>query len=87
MMKNDPWFVYIVKCSDSSLYTGVTTKLELRIQRHNSKTGAKYTRTRTPVTLAYFEKHQDRSSAQKREYEIKQLSKEQKIILCQSFRT
>ncbi|HIP28883.1 MAG TPA: GIY-YIG nuclease family protein [Sulfurovum sp.] len=66
------YFVYILRCIDDSLYTGITTELSRRVEEHNfSDKGAKYTRTRRPVTLVYFEKHGDRSSASKREYEIK----------------
>jgi len=74
------WFVYMVRCSDNSLYTGVTTDLKRRIHQHNScnKTGAKYTRVRRPIELVYNEQSQSRSSACQREYELKQLSKIQK---------
>lgn len=66
------YFVYILRCIDDSLYTGITTELSRRVEEHNfSDKGAKYTRTRRPVTLVYFEKHRDRSLASKREYEIK----------------
>ncbi len=62
----------MVQCSDGTLYTGIATELERRIEEHNgSDKGAKYTRVRRPVTLVYSEKHPDRSSASKREYEIK----------------
>ncbi len=84
-LNSTDWFVYIVQCSDSSLYTGVTNNLNHRIEQHNKKKGAKYTKNRTPVILVYYETTVDRSKAQKREYEIKQLSKQQKTILCQSF--
>lgn len=76
-----PWYTYILTCSDSTLYTGVTNDLVNRIHKHNTGTGAKYTKGRSPVTLSYFEEFTDRSSAQKREYEIKQLSKNQKVLL------
>lgn len=77
------WFVYIVRCSDDSLYTGVTTDIEKRIFQHNhcNKRGAKYTRVRRPVTLVYNEPANDRSSACQREYQIKQFSKRQKESL------
>ena len=66
------YFVYMVKCADETLYTGIATELERRIEEHNSSDkGAKYTRVRRPVRLVYGEKHPDRSSASKREYEIK----------------
>ena len=74
-----PWFIYIVRCNDNTLYTGITTDLERRLHEHNSdKKAAKYTRARQPVELMYFEEAQDRSTASKREYEIKQLPKKAK---------
>lgn len=76
------WFVYMLKCSDNSLYTGVTTDIERRLKEHNhAKAGAKYTRVRRPVSLAYSESCVDRSSACQREYEIKQLTRQQKLSL------
>jgi len=76
------WRVYILKCSDDTLYTGITTNLDKRLNEHNHlKTGAKYTRIRRPVKLAYFESLANRSEASKREYEIKQLSRKQKLEL------
>ncbi|WP_297431445.1 GIY-YIG nuclease family protein [Sulfurimonas sp.] len=74
------YFVYMVKCSDNTLYTGITTDLQRRVQEHNeSKKGAKYTRLRRPVRLVYSEECQDRSSASKREAAIKKLKKEDKL--------
>ena len=76
------YFVYIVKCSDETLYTGIATDLTRRVDEHNySDKGAKYTKTRRPVELLYSEKLQDRSSASKREYEIKKLTREKKLEL------
>ncbi len=77
------YFVYIVRCADTSLYTGIATELERRIEEHNiSDKGAKYTRTRRPVTLVYSETYPDRSSASKREYEIKKkMSRAEKLAL------
>lgn len=77
------YFVYIVICSDDTLYTGITTDIDRRILEHNgSDKGAKYTRTRQPVSLVYQEEYPDRSSASKREYEIKnRMSRAQKIEL------
>jgi len=75
------WFVYILKCADDSLYTGITTDVSRRVEEHNglSKTaGAKCTRARRPVRLVHQEECDDRSSAGKREWEIKQLSRKQK---------
>jgi putative endonuclease len=80
--KNKDWWVYIVKCSDGSLYTGITTELERRISEHNdSIKGAKYTRTRRPIYLVHSETHHDRSTASKRESYIKNLSRNEKLKL------
>ena len=76
------WYVYIVKCSDNSLYTGITVDLERRVEEHNtSNKGAKYTKSRRPVHLVYSETQHDRSSASKRESTIKKLSRSEKLIL------
>jgi putative endonuclease len=69
------WYVYILRCVDDTLYTGITTNLERRVDEHNSgKAGAKYTRSRRPVEIVYHETVNDRSQALKREYQIKRLS-------------
>ncbi len=80
------YYVYIVKCADETLYTGIATELERRIDEHNgSDKGAKYTRTRRPVTLVYSEECTDRSLASKREYEIKKkMSRAEKLKLIES---
>ena len=77
------WFVYIMRCADNSLYTGVTTDISRRLDQHNGliKNGAKYTRNRQPVTLVYQETSNSRSEACKREYAIKDLSKSDKELL------
>lgn len=77
------WFVYIVRCADHSLYTGVTTDIERRLKEHNNsrKLAAAYTRSRRPVTLMYKEMVSSRSIALKREYEIKQMSSRSKELL------
>ncbi len=76
------WFVYIVECSDKSLYTGITVDLDRRVLEHNtSNKGAKYTRPRRPVQLVYSETYEDRSSASKRESAIKKLSRSDKLTL------
>lgn len=80
-MKTCPsWFVYLLRCADNSLYAGITTDLNRRIEQHNhcNKTGAKYTRVRRPVVLAYYESATDRKSASQREYQLKKLTKAQK---------
>ena len=74
-------FVYILLCSDSTLYTGWTTDLENRIKAHNSGNGAKYTRSRLPVELVYYEEFETPNEAQKREYQIKHLTREEKLEL------
>ena len=76
------WYVYILRCSDNSLYTGVATDLERRLHEHNhSPKGARYTRSRRPVELVYSESRESRSSACKREHEIKQMSRNRKVAL------
>lgn len=78
------YFIYMVKCSDDTLYTGITTNIQRRIKEHNnSDKGAKYTKVRRPVTLVYTEKCEDRSSASKREYEIKHFSRKEKLALLE----
>lgn len=74
-------YVYIVRCHDDTLYTGWTNHLEKRIQTHNSGHGAKYTQSRRPVKLVYYECYASKSEAMKREYAIKQLSRKEKEIL------
>ena len=76
------WYVYMVRCSDNSLYTGSTNDLSHRIQVHNSGKGAKYTQSRLPVTLVYREECPDKSAALKRECAIKKLSKAKKEQLA-----
>lgn len=75
------WTVYILLCSDHSLYTGITTNLEKRLATHNKGTGAKYLRSKLPATLVYQEPQVSRSNALKREYAIKQLTKDEKLDL------
>jgi putative endonuclease len=76
------YYVYIVECSDKTLYTGWTNNIEKRIQEHNSgKDGAKYTRARRPVKLAYVESFSSLSGALKREVRIKRLSRAEKLLL------
>lgn len=77
------WKLYILRCCDGSLYTGITTDVEKRIAVHNSGKGAKYTRGRRPVELVYSEECGDHSAALKRELEIKAMPREQKLILIQ----
>ncbi|GAA5134018.1 GIY-YIG nuclease family protein [Thalassotalea piscium] len=74
------WYVYLLRCSDNSLYTGITTDINLRLNQHNNcnKLGSKYTRARRPVKLVYNEIHENRSAASKRECQLKRLNKKQK---------
>jgi len=80
------WFIYILRCSDGTFYTGITMNVDRRIKEHNTNNtiGARYTRIRRPVTLAYLEKSKSRSSAGKREREIKRLSRVTKIKLIEN---
>ena len=76
------WFVYIVECSDNTLYTGIATDINQRVNEHNtSKKGAKYTKARRPVKLVYEEMADNRSLASKREYFIKKMSRIEKMKL------
>jgi putative endonuclease len=80
------WNVYIVKCSDGSLYTGITTDLKRRLKQHNSGAGGSYTRLHRPVKLSYHEFQPDRPSALIREAGIKRWSRKRKIALIKSGR-
>jgi putative endonuclease len=82
-MSGKSWWVYIVRCADGSLYTGIARDLEQRIAAHNGAgpAGASYTRARRPVRLVYREAAASRSAASRREYQIKQLSREDKLAL------
>lgn len=80
-----PWWVYIVKCSDGTYYTGIAPDINKRIEKHNSGNGAKYTRSREPVELLYYEEHENRSLATKREMQIKKLTRDQKKELISNF--
>jgi putative endonuclease len=76
------YHLYMLKCSDESLYTGITTDLERRLKEHNSsKVASKYTRARRPVTLVYSKTYKDRSSASIAEAQMKKLTKEEKLAL------
>lgn len=76
------YYLYILKCADDTLYTGITTDLERRVDEHNaSNLGARYTSARRPVRLVYSKKFKDRSSASKEEARIKKLKKSDKIKL------
>lgn len=76
---SNQWFVYILRCADNTLYTGITTDVSRRVDEHNnSKLGAKYTRARQPVNVVYQEELCSRSEASKREYAIKRMTKNKK---------
>ena len=77
-------YVYIVRCADGTLYTGWTTDVEKRVAVHNSGRGAKYTRSRRPVVLVYFEEFDGKAEAQKREYAVKRLTRQEKEKLIRS---
>ena len=78
---NVGWFVYMLRCRDGSLYTGCTNNLAGRLAAHQSGRGAKYTRSRLPVALAYWEELPDRSAAMRREAAVKRLTRAQKLVL------
>jgi putative endonuclease len=81
------WYVYILLCNDGSYYTGITNNLEKRINTHNLKKGAKYTRGRTPVVLLASWEYQTKSEVLKREIEIKKMSKKEKEELIKTAST
>jgi putative endonuclease len=81
------WHVYIVRCADRTLYTGVAKDLTARIAAHNDGRGAKYTRQRLPVKLVYSEAAADRGAAQRRELQIKRLPRAAKRELCRQLMT
>ena len=79
-------YVYLLRCSDGTLYCGWTTDLDKRLQAHNSGKGAKYTRSRLPVELVYYERWEDRHEALSREWHIKRLPREEKLALLRNGR-
>jgi len=78
------WHVYMIHCSDGSLYTGITTDVQRRYKQHAMQQGAKYFRGRKPKQLVYHENGHDRSSASKREFAVKKLLRTEKIKLIDS---
>ena len=74
-------FTYMLRCSDDSLYTGWTNDLEKRLAAHSSGNGGKYTRSRLPVELVYYEEHDTKEDAMRREWAIKHLTRQQKLAL------
>lgn len=75
------WYVYLLECSDGSLYCGITNDINRRVDTHNKGKGAKYTKTRLPVKIFYTEGVSNKSEAAKREYQIKKMSRENKLKL------
>ena len=77
----DSWFVYILRCADGTLYTGITKDVKRRRQQHNAGTASRYTRSRIPVRLVYHEAHPSQSSALKRELAIKAMTRKEKLAM------
>lgn len=75
------YYAYFLKCADGSLYAGFTDNLSRRVQRHNAGKGGKYTRSRLPVTLVYFEEFLTEREARSREWHLKKLSRQEKLRL------
>ena len=82
-MTEKKWFLYILRCGDGSLYTGITTDVEARLAQHRAGKGAKYTRGRGPLEVVYTEKCEDHSAALKRELAVKALPREEKERMIQ----
>lgn len=82
-MQDKLYYVYILKCGDGTLYTGITNEIERRISAHNEGKGAKYTKGRLPVSLAYSEALETKSVALKREIQIKKMNKARKVKLIE----
>ncbi len=78
------WFLYILKCADSTLYTGITTDISRRISEHESGKGAKYCRGRTPLTLVFSQEFDNRANASKAEIRVKKLGKKEKLELIKN---
>ena len=78
-----PYYLYILRCGDGSLYTGITTVVERRLAVHRSGKGAKYTRGRGPLTVVYREECGDKSAALRRELAVKALTREEKLALIE----
>ena len=74
------WYLYILRCNDGVLYTGITTDVTRRVERHNKKKASRYTRMRLPVELVYQEEQPDKSSARKREIQIKHWSRQKNLL-------
>ncbi|MBU3839762.1 MAG: GIY-YIG nuclease family protein [Candidatus Ruminococcus intestinipullorum] len=79
-------YTYILKCADGTFYTGWTNNIEKRVLAHNAGRGAKYTKARRPVELVYLEEFSIKEEAMRREYQIKQLSRQEKIYLIENYK-
>ena len=77
------WYVYILECNDKTLYTGITKSLTERLKRHNQGKASKYTRARLPVKMLFSEPHETKTSALKREHQLKKLTRAKKLVLIQ----
>ena len=84
MSKTKRWFVYILRCSDGTLYTGITVDVERRLNEHGHGTAAKYTRSRRPVELVYHERQRDQGSALRREAALRRIGRAGKLALIAS---
>ena len=80
-MNQNKWFVYILRCKDNSMYTGITDNLKRRLSQHREGKGAKYTRGRAPLTLHHIEEYETKGEALRRELEIKRLTTAEKRAL------
>lgn len=80
------WYLYILECSDKSLYTGITTNIDRRIRQHNNKEGAKSLMGKLPAKLIYYEEYSDNVTAARREREIKSWKREKKLELIKGFK-
>jgi putative endonuclease len=86
MTTNNMWYVYLLRCNDNSLYAGITPDISRRLHQHNhTKLGAKYTREQRPVTLVFLETASNKSTASKREYQLKKLTKTAKEALVSTY--
>lgn len=83
---NEKWFVYIVECSDKTIYTGISNDVDARLAKHNSGKGAKYTKGRTPVILKAKFEYDNKSEASKAEYAFKNLTKQQKLEMVHIYK-
>ena len=79
-----PWYLYVVLCNDTSLYTGITTDIKRRVSQHNSGRGAKYTKGRGPVVLVHVRQYKNRSDASKAESKFKKLRRTKKLQIVQN---